>query len=128
MEGIPVDYVKICSPAQVTSIHYLVEHSVIVRDSLLKGLLDILPSWKEVYEEYLPDVSNINQFKDLIGISYVHVMSAEKDGYAYMGFELGCSWDDEHGAGVLMQNQALVEIIAVRYSTRREIFGFIHSG
>jgi hypothetical protein len=72
---------------------------------LLRGLHDIFPAWREVYEEYLPDVSTIDQFKDLIGISYLHVLSAEKDGYAYIGFELGCTWDDEHGAGVLMHKE-----------------------
>ena len=110
VEGIPVDYVKVCSAAQVASIHHLVEHAESIRDSLLKGLLDIFPSWKEVYGEYLPDVSDVSQFKDVIGLSYLHILSAEKDGFAYIGFELGCSWDDEHGAGVLMHKERVIEV------------------
>lgn len=110
VEGIPVDYVKVCSAAQAASIHYLVEHSESIRDSLLKGLLDIFPSWREVYEEYFPDVSNISQFKDVIGLSYLHILSAERDGFAYVGFELGCSWDDEHGTGVLMHKERVIEV------------------
>lgn len=110
IEGIAIDYVKVCSPAQVAAIHYLVEQSENIKESLLNGLLNKFPSWKEIYEEYLPDISDINQFKDLIGLSYLHVLSAEKDGYAYIGFELGCTWDEEHGAGVMMHKDRVIEI------------------
>jgi len=110
VEGVPVDYVKVSSPAQVAAIHYLVDHSEEIKDALLKGLLEKFPSLKEIYEEYLPDVSEISQFKDVIGISYLHVMSAEKDGYAYIGFELGCTWDEDHGAGVMMHKGRVIEI------------------
>ena len=110
VEGIQVDYVKISSPAQVAGIQYLVEHSEIVKVSLLRGLLSMFPIWNEIYEEYLPDVSDIGKFKDVIGLSYLHVLSAEKDGFAYIGFELGCTWDEEHGAGVLMHKDRVVEV------------------
>jgi hypothetical protein len=37
-------------------------------------------------------------------------MADEKDGYAYIGFELGCTWDEEHGDGVMMQKDRVIEI------------------
>lgn len=110
IEGVQVDYVKVCSPAQVAAIHYLVEHSENIKDSLLQGLLLKFPSWKEIYEEALPDVSDVNILKDLIGLSYLHVMSAEKEGYAYVGFEFGCAWDEEHGTGIMMHKERVIEI------------------
>lgn len=110
IEGIPVDYVKICSPAQVAAIKYLLENSELIQASLLNGLLAKFPAWKEIYDDGLPDVSGISQFKDIIGLSYLHVLSAEKDGYAYIGFELGCTWDEEHGAGVMMNKDRVIEV------------------
>jgi len=34
----------------------------------------------------------------------------EKDGIPYVGFEFGCTWDEEHGLGVLMHGTRTVEI------------------
>ena len=33
-----------------------------------------------------------------------------KDGFAYIGLELGCTWDEEHGAGVLLHCGRIVDI------------------
>ena len=37
----------------------------------------------------------------MIGLGIVHVLSIAKDGHAYIGFEMGCTWDEEHGVGVM---------------------------
>ncbi len=63
-----------------------------------------------MYGDNLPNISEIGQFKDLISLTYLHVMSAERGGYAYIGFELGCVWDEEHGAGVLMHKERVIDI------------------
>jgi hypothetical protein len=39
--------------------------------------------------------------KPLVGLTCVHILSVSRDGVAYVGFELGCKWDAEHGAGVM---------------------------
>jgi Domain of unknown function (DUF6985) len=49
----------------------------------------------------LPDISEPSELRPLIGLSNVHVLSVVRDGAAYIGFEFGCVWDDEHGAGVM---------------------------
>jgi hypothetical protein len=33
-----------------------------------------------------------------------------KAGHAYVGLELGCTWDEEHGAGVLLHKGRVVEV------------------
>lgn len=53
---------------------------------------------------------NYRSGPNLLGISHLHVMAAEKDGYAYIGFELGCTWDEEYGAGVMMHKGRVIEI------------------
>lgn len=37
-------------------------------------------------------------------------LAISKDGFAYVGFELGCSWDEEHGLGVLTHKDHVVKI------------------
>jgi hypothetical protein len=48
--------------------------------------------------------------RPLIGLHALHVHPVEKDGLPYVGFELGCTWDHEHGLGVLMHGPRVVDI------------------
>ena len=57
----------------------------------------------------MPDVSNIDDFRDLIGLHTVYIHQIDKNGVPYIGFEFGCTWDDEHGLGVLMNGNDIVE-------------------
>jgi hypothetical protein len=110
INGTPVDYVKIYSPEQANAIQFLIDNQYSVRDNLLRGLLADFPNMKEIYEEYMPDISDIEQYKDIIGLSTIHVMNSEKDEFAYLGFEIGCTWDEEHGVGVMMYKDRVVSV------------------
>ena len=44
----------------------------------------------------------------LMGLSGVHVLAVTRDGAAYIGFEFGCVWDGEHGAGVMTHRGQVV--------------------
>ena len=92
--GVSVDYIHLLSQAQYESIQYLTKNSEVVRDSLLNSLLKDYPNSKEIYEDLMPEISSIEDYKEHLGLSFLHVMDSEKDGFAYYGFELGCSWDD----------------------------------
>ena len=46
----------------------------------------------------------------LIGVGIVHVLAEAKAGHAYVGFEMGCTWDEEHGLGVLTHIGRVVEL------------------
>ena len=37
-------------------------------------------------------------------------MYSDKDNFAYIGFEFGCEWDEEHGLGVMMHKDSVVVI------------------
>ncbi len=45
-----------------------------------------------------------------MGLNQIHILSYAKDGVAYIGFEFGCNWDEEHGFGILMHKERIVEI------------------
>jgi len=108
--GVSVDYVHLLSQAQYNSIQYLYENSELVRDSLLNSLLKDYPKAKEIYGDFMPDINSIEDYKKYLGLSFLHIMDSEKDGFAYYGFELGCSWEDEHGLGVMMHKDRVIEV------------------
>lgn len=110
VEGKEVDYVKITTQQQVNAIQFLVNNSDKVKDVILVGLLCELPNLREVYDDSIPDITSIEDFKNIIGLANLHVMSSDKDDYAYIGFELGCDWDEEHGVGVMMHKDRVVAI------------------
>ncbi len=110
IEGKQVDSVKTTTLAQVNAIDFLINHSDKIRDALLTGLLNELSNLKEGYDNLTPDISGIEDIKKVIGLSYLHVMSSDKDDFAYVGFELDCEWDEEHGIGVIMHKDRIVTI------------------
>ncbi len=98
------------SQAQFNAIKFLKENSELIRDSLLNALLNDYPNAKEIYGDLMPEIKTLVDYKDNIGITFIHVMDSEKDNYAYIGFELGCSWDSEHGAGVMMHKDKVIKV------------------
>lgn len=110
VQGKEIDYIKTTTIQQVNAIKFLVDNSDSVRNALLVGLLNELPSLKEIYEDLIPDIDNIEDLKNFIGLANIHIMTSDKDDFAYIGFELGCNWDDEHGVGIMMHKDRVVAI------------------
>jgi hypothetical protein len=99
------------------NVQWLLDHEAEVASAVLEGLLAEYPRLQELYgyegaerEAYMPDVSSTEDFRQLIGLHNVHVHSLLKDGLPYLGYEFGCTWDGEHGLGVLMHGTRAVEV------------------
>jgi hypothetical protein len=100
---------------EVELVRWAIEHAEDMQRSLLEALLEEYPNLELKYgvfvdEELLPEVSTAEDIRPLIGLHALHVHPVEKDGLPYVGFELGCTWDDEHGLGVLMHGPRVVDI------------------
>jgi len=104
---------------QGVAFKYLIDNEAAVAASVLQALFNRYLDEKTVYaedyseeeaEENLPDITDPSGLRALIGLSNVHVLSVVKDGAAYVGFEFGCVWDDEHGAGVMTHLGRVVEV------------------
>ena len=108
--GRQVDYVKISTQEQINSIIFLHKNSDKIRDAILNELIKELPEIKDIYEDLFPTINNIDDFKKVLGLSILHVMNSDKDGFAYVGYELGCDWDVEHGIGVMMYKEKVIAI------------------
>lgn len=89
---------------QVAAFRHLMENEEAVAAAVARALVDYCPG--EAYDEDddedgVLDVSEPGDLRPLIGISAVHVLNVFHDGAACIGFEFGCVWDEEHGAGVV---------------------------
>jgi len=104
------------TPADLELVNWAVSRQRAIRDSALNALLsrwDTLRAdaleWIACPDE-LPTVECADDFKRLIGLHSVNVHPISKDGMPYVGLEFGCTWDAEHGLGVLMHGSRVVEI------------------
>jgi len=94
---------------QVAAFRHLIDNEEAVGAAVGRALVNYYPGEKDAYldaydedeVEELPDISEPGELRSLIGLSSVHVLSVAKYGAAYIGFEFGCVWDDDHGAGVM---------------------------
>lgn len=101
---------------EVGLVQWLLDNELDVARSLLDGLLVEYRRLQDVYgytgddrDTFMPVVSSPEGFRNLIGLHSVHVHPLTKDGLPYLGFEFGCTWDEEHGLGVLMHGTRLVQ-------------------
>lgn len=100
----------ILTQAQFNAIKFLKENAELIRDTLLNGLLNEYSNAKEIYEDLMPKIETISDYKNTLEVAFIHIMDSEKGGHAHIGFELECSWDDEHGVGVMMHKDKVVKI------------------
>src|SRR5262245_35591393 len=101
---------------EVELVRWAVRHEREMQSALLAALL---PKYGELRADYadviederlMPPVRDVGDFRSLIGLHGLNVHQIEKAGIPYVGFEFGCTWDDEHGLGVLMHGTRVVEI------------------
>ena len=105
------------SVEQGNAYQHLLDLQEEIRDSVLQAIFDAYPAMRATYPygqalaaEEMPPLDRPEQLRALIGLSIVHVLNVAKDGAAYVGFEFGCTWEDEHGLGVMTHLGRLVEI------------------
>lgn len=99
------------SPEQIAACSYLIDNDQRVRDAVLQAAFDNYMAWQENYgsdPEYMPNVTELKQFKSLLMLWDVSIGGTSKDGFAYVYFSLIPEWDPEHGlAAVLYKDQVI---------------------
>jgi hypothetical protein len=100
-----------------SSIAWVIENEASISKALILSLLEEYPSLQEQYgysgeekAELMPDIKSTEDLRTLIGLHSVNVHPVQKDGIPYIGFEFGCTWDNEHGLGILMHGTRTAEI------------------
>jgi hypothetical protein len=72
----------------------LVEQYWEMRDLVIECLVDEDPN------EVVPEIEEPEELASLCGSVALHVGGMSKTGEPRFGIELGCNWEEEHGAGV----------------------------
>lgn len=103
--------------SEMSSVLWVIDHESAISSALLASLLKEYPSLQDQYgysgeekNRLMPNIKSAEDFRDLIGLHAINIHQLEKDGSPYVGFEFGCTWDEEHGLGVLMHGTRTVEI------------------
>jgi hypothetical protein len=93
---------------QAAAFQHLLDNEAAVTGAILQAIYSYYIEEQLAYgyeedekEEFMPDIEQPNQLKQLIGLYRIHVLSDGKDHVPYIGFELGCTWDPEHDLGVM---------------------------
>jgi hypothetical protein len=88
-----------------------------IRDAVLCAIFTAYPDWRDEYgyeedeaEELMPALDRPDQLKQMIGLTNVHVLGVVRAGVAYVGFECGCTWDEENGLGAMTHKGRVVEV------------------
>jgi hypothetical protein len=110
VKGKSVDYVTITTVEQVNAVQYLIENSEKIKIALLTCLNNDLHKLRKTNIDSIPQVNEIDDFKNSISLSALHIMDSDKDDFAYVGFEFNCDWDKEHGIGIMMHKDKVIDV------------------
>lgn len=106
------------TPEQVAAFGHLLANESAVAEAVVLALLDRYPGEREAYldaydleeSDEVPEVTDAAGLRRLVGLYAVHVLSLARDGVACVGFEFGCVWDEEHGAGVMTHGGRVIAV------------------
>lgn len=102
---------------QKNALNYFNNNQEKVLIAICNGIIEYYPKLMEMYsveefdEEYgFPELKDINDVKKIIGIGNIHILDDQKDDYSYLGFECGCPWDEEHGLGIIIHKERVIDV------------------
>lgn len=107
----PADY-------QCEAMTFHLTHGERVFSAVLKALRpyydEMRPRYRtflgDEFEALMPAVGTKEDLASLIDLRHVHIHPWSKDGVGYVGLQFGCTWDQEHGLGLMMHLDRVVEI------------------
>lgn len=108
--------------AQAAAYKYLLAHWELIHVEVLKGILSAYPALRQLYidaeygddtelaDKKMPRINDIEQLKTLIELSGICIREINKEGVAYTGFEFECTWEEEHGLGVVVYKERVLDV------------------
>ena len=105
------------TPHELSLIEWLIEHEPEISHAVQQTILDEYPKFRAQVAQgqvdgwtNMPETVTLEELKCVIGLHSVNVHQVSSKGLPYVGFEFGCTWDEEHGLGVLMHGINRVEV------------------
>ncbi len=106
------------SASDVRLVEWFVDNEAAVSKAALEALLDAYPEMQNDIADFLedneelhlmPDVGSTDDLRKLIRLGGVFIHQIPGD-VPYTGLSFSCSWEREHGLGILMRGTRLVRI------------------
>lgn len=98
---------------------WLHDHHAQQKTALLNAVLAAYPeARRQFFDDYdideneddLPTIASVDGLPLVMALQEINVHQIEKAGVPYVGYQFSCKWDEEHGLGVLMHGDRVVEI------------------
>nr|WP_294786817.1 hypothetical protein [uncultured Flavobacterium sp.] len=112
-----IDTYKKPNKKHSNGLKYLKDNQEQILKSILTSLLEKYPELQNVYnyseeekKDFMPDLLDINGFSDLLSLGTFYVMPVYKEDIPYIGFLFSCSWDSEHGLGIMTHKENVIQI------------------
>lgn len=103
--------------AELAAVEWVIENEAPISKALVASLFAEYSTLQKRYppvsdedSEQMPNITSSDELRSLIGLHTVYVHQVQRDGLPYTGFEFGCTWEAEHGLGILMHGNRTVEI------------------
>lgn len=120
--------------AQAIAFGHLLDNQSPIRDQILQAIFEAYLGWRECYfggkyssdggktyqsgwempdmfpPENMPEIKQPRDLMRIIRPGTVHVTSKEIGGFAKIGIEFSCKWDEEHGLGVMTHKGKVVGV------------------
>jgi len=107
------------SEREFARVKWVVDNQAAVHEAMLEKLFEEYPAMREEWLEFfsveeakkvLPKVRFPERLKDIVGVSCINVHHIDQDGIPFIGVEMGCTWEVEHGVGILLHGSKPLEI------------------
>jgi hypothetical protein len=107
------------SPEQVAALRHLIDNAGDVFSAVLQSIYDEYHWMREDFAECLtpdeavrlvPDLSVPIELLPLLSFGTMTVHRVFNADLAYIGLSFGCTWDEEHGLGVLIHGSRVVSV------------------
>ena len=91
------------SRAQSDALEFLKQNQEEILTGILTEILKNYPKWQKIYDypsetksDFMPDICAPQELSELLELQNIYILDGVK-----IGFEFSCSWDMEHGLGVM---------------------------
>lgn len=126
------------SEVQKAGYNYAIENQEEIAAAILTALLREYPDMQEDYgydeeekAELMPDAADVNALAKLLSPNAVIIHPVELDGLPYIGYEFGCTWDEEHALGAMLHGTRVAKIggadtAILTWIAQRDLDGLTH--
>ena len=109
---------RIPSESQSAAYQFQLDNGERITNSVLVALREYYDEIRPRYLDFLgdeadtlmPAIEHDTDFRQLIDLVHVHIHPWTTAGSAYVGLQFSCTWDREHGLGVLMHRDRVVTV------------------